>query len=210
MGFLIIAITGIVIAFFMIKDQEELPVLSPDQLDTRLVDQSLRSKMSGHRIRDFQLINQFGKKVSQKEFKGKIYVADFFFTTCPGICPAMTRQMLRVQKANEGEGDFMIISHSVTPETDTPEILMEYAEFYGANNDVWQFVTGDLSEINDLARKSYFAATFEEGKEDEMVHTENFVLIDKEKRIRGIYDGTSEEEVDQLINDIETLRDSYD
>jgi len=209
-GFAIITIFGIVIAFFMITGNKELKVYSPDLLDSRLVDASLQSKMSGHRIGSFNLINQYGKIITEKDFENKIYVADFIFTTCEGICPAMTKQMFRVQEANSESSDFRIISHTVQPEVDSPEVLLEYAELYGADPKIWQFATADRMEIFNLARKSYFAAAVEAGHEQEMVHTENFVLIDKEKRIRGIYDGTSAKEVDQLIDDIEILRESYE
>ena len=209
-GFAIVAFTGMIIAYFMITGNKKLPVLSPDQLDSKIVDPSLRSKMSGHRIGSFTLINQFGDSISEKDFAGKIYVADFFFTTCPGICPVMTKQMFRVQEANLNHSDFRILSHTVQPEVDSPSVLLEYAELYKAQPAIWQFATGDRMEIFNLARKSYFAAILEEGKEDEMVHTENFVLVDKEKRIRGLYDGTSKDEVDQLIEDIELLRSEYE
>lgn len=209
-GFVIIALTGMLIAYFMITGNRKLPVISPDQLDSKIVDPVLRSKMSGHRIGAFKLINQFGDTISEKDFEGKIYVADFFFTTCPGICPVMTKQMSRVQEANLNYSDFRILSHTVQPEVDSPAVLLEYAKLHKAQPDIWQFATGDRMEIFSLARKSYFAAVLEEGKENEMVHTENFVLVDKEKRIRGIYDGTSKEEVDQLIEDIELLRSEYE
>ena len=209
-GFIIIAATGITIAFFMISNNKKLEVLSPDQIDARLVDPSLQSVMSGHRISSFSLTNQYGETITEKNFENKIYVADFFFTTCQGICPKMTSQMVRIQEANENKDDFMILSHTVMPEVDSPAVLLEYANLYGANPEIWQFATGERMNIFNLARKSYFAATLEEGHEDEMVHTENFVLVDKEKRIRGVYDGTSTIEVNQLINDIELLRSSYE
>ncbi len=209
-GVAVIAITGIIIAYFMIVGNRSLEVYSPDQINAKLVDPSLQSKMSDHRIGSFNLVNQYGEDITEQDFENKIYVADFFFTTCPGICPTMTGQMVRVQEANKDMNDFRILSHTVQPEVDSPEVLLEYAELYQADPKIWQFATGDRMEIFNLARKSYFAAELEEGKEDEMVHTENFVLVDKEKRIRGIYDGTSEDEVDQLIDDIELLRESYE
>ena len=209
-GFVLISITGFVFAFFMITGNKTLKIYSPYELNSELVDSSLQSKMSGHRIGSFNLINQYGEIITEKDFENKIYVADFIFTTCPGICPVMTKQMVRVQNANIDQQDFRILSHTVQPDVDTPELLLEYANLYEADPTIWQFVTGDRIDIFNLARKAYFAASVEPGHEEEMVHTENFVLIDKEKRIRGIYDGTSIEEVDRLIDDIEILRNSYE
>lgn len=195
----------------MISDNENLAIINPVKIDEKLVDPELQNVMSGHRIGSFKLVNQFGDTITQHDFEGKIYVADFFFTTCPGICKAMAVQMKRVQDANSGQLDFKIVSHSVTPEMDQPAILLDYALRNGADPEIWQLTTGNRNEIFDLARKSYFAASLEiGGDEDDMVHTENFVLVDKERRIRGIYDGTSNEEVDQLISDIEILRKSYE
>jgi protein SCO1/2 len=117
---------------------------------------------------------------------------------------------MRVQKAYEDADDFMIVSHSVTPEIDSPAVLKEYAERYEAKPEKWVFLTGNKKLIYDLARKSYFAATTEgDGGVDDFIHTENFVLVDKEKRIRGFYDGTDPESVDQLITDIEILQQEY-
>jgi protein SCO1/2 len=210
-GFILILLCGITIAYFMITDNKQLEIYNPVKIDEKLVDSKLHSIMSGHRIGHFNLINQYGKTITEKDFENTIYVADFFFTTCPGICLAMAKQMVRVQEANKDALDFKILSHTVQPEVDSPAVLLEYAEFYDANPEIWQFATGDRMEIFNLARKSYFAATLEKGgDEGDMVHTENFVLVDKEKRIRGIYDGTSVEEVDKLIEDIEILRKSYE
>lgn len=211
LGFSLIVVCGIIIAYFMISDNRRLEIFNPVKIDEKLVDRELQGIMSGHRIGIFNLINQYGKRISEKDFDNKIYVADFFFTTCPGICIAMANQMVRVQEANKNETDFRILSHTVQPEIDSPAVLLEYAELYNADSAIWQFGTGDRMEIFNLARKSYFAATLEKGADEgEMVHTENFVLVDKEKRIRGIYDGTSEKEVDKLIEDIEILRKSYE
>jgi len=210
-GLLVVTVTGMIIAYFMIQDQRQLGIYNPVKIDEKLVDQSLQSKMSGHRIGSFQLTDQFGDVISEKNFENKIYVADFFFTTCPGICIAMAKQMYRVQDAFSEHDNFAILSHTVQPEIDTPEILDEYAKLYEAKPGIWFFATGDRQIIFDLARKSYFAATLEPGHEEtEMVHTENFVLVDKEKRIRGIYDGTSTRDVDRLIEDIEILFHDYE
>lgn len=210
-GLFIVIAVGVIIAYFMIDDQKSLGIYNPVKIDEKLVDKSLRSKMSGHRIGSFELINQNGEVMTDQDFENKIYVADFFFTTCPGICKAMAKQMYRVQEAFSDHENFAILSHTVQPDVDTPEVLYEYAKLQEAKEGQWYFVTGDEMEIFDLARKSYFAATLEPGHDEtEMVHTENFVLVDKEKRIRGIYDGTSFEDIDRLIEDIEILFKSYE
>ena len=180
-------------------------------IDPELVDKSMQNVTNNHKIADFELINQDGEIFSQNDLKGKYYVTDFFFTTCPSICPDMSSQLQRVQKAYFENDEFLIVSHSVTPEIDSVKVLKEYAELYEANPKKWIFLTGDKKVIYDLARKSYFAATTEgDGGIDDFIHTENFVLVDKEKRIRGFYDGTSKESVNQLIIDIEILAQEYE
>lgn len=210
-GFVLVFICGVAIAYHMITDQKKLPIYNPADLNPDLVDESLRSQRSKHRIAAFDLINQDGERFTEAGTEGKIYVADFFFTTCPSICPKMTKQMHRVQEEYGTHQDFMILSYSVQPEVDSPSVLMNYAQLNDAQPGTWQFLTGDKKQIYDLARKSYFAATTEgDGGVNDFIHTENFVLVDKEKRIRGMYDGTSTEEVDQLIEDIEILMNSYE
>ncbi|MBD98736.1 MAG: SCO family protein [Verrucomicrobia bacterium] len=207
----LILVIGIAIAYKLIIDDQELPIFSPSQINPELVDPSLQFERGQHTIDDFELIDQNNNSFSQKNLKDKIYVADFFFTTCPTICPDMSGQLKRVQDAYSDQDDFMILSHTVQPEVDSPKVLKAYADLYEANTDQWVFVTGKKATIYDLARKSYFAAVTEgDGGPDDFIHTENFVLIDKEKRIRGFYDGTSEESVGQLIADISILANSYD
>lgn len=208
--FLILCV-GIAIAYVMIKDNRSLPIYTPAMINPELVDESKRSERVKHQIADFELIDQDGKPFNQSALDGKYYVSDFFFTTCPTICPDMSAQLQRVQKAYGEAEDFMIVSHTVDPETDSAETLKAYAKLYEADPEKWIFLTGDKKTIYDLARKSYFAATTEgDGGVDDFIHTENFVLVDKEKRIRGFYDGTSKESVDQLITDIEILAQEYD
>ncbi|MEQ8909673.1 MAG: SCO family protein [Vicingaceae bacterium] len=206
----LLLMVGIGIAYQMIKSDRSLPIYSPMMINPELVDESKQDVKKNHRIADFSLIDQDGNAFTQEQLADKYYVTDFFFTTCPTICPDMSSQLMRVQEAYEEDGDFMIVSHSVTPETDTPEILKEYANRYEAKENKWVFLTGDKKTIYDLARKSYFAATTEgDGGLDDFIHTENFVLVDKEKRIRGFYDGTDPKSVDQLITDIEILQAEY-
>ena len=207
----IILLVGIGIAYQMIKDNRTLPVYTPVMINPELVDESKRNERVKHRIADFELIDQDGNAFNQNDLEGKYYVSDFFFTTCPTICPDMSSQLQRVQAANQNNSDFLIVSHTVQPEVDSAETLKAYAELYEADPAQWVFLTGDKKMIYDLARKSYFAATTEgDGGGNEFIHTENFILVDKEKRIRGFYDGTSEESVDQLIEDIEILAQEYE
>lgn len=202
---------GIFVAYHFIKDNRKLPVYAPSQINPDLVDTEKQKVTKNHRIADFFLTNQDGETFNSKNLEGKFYVTDFFFTTCPTICPDMSSQLQRVQKKYSNLDDFLIISHTVQPEIDSPEVLKEYAELYEADTKKWIFLTGDKKTIYDLARKSYFAAVTEgDGGVDDFIHTENFVLVDKEKRIRGFYDGTSAKSVDQLIVDIEILAQEYE
>lgn len=207
--FLILCV-GVGIAYKMIKEDRVLPIYSPAMINPELVDDSKQDVTKGHRIAEFTLTNQDGEAVTNKDFDGFYYVTDFFFTTCPTICPSMNSEMQRVQKEFADDVDFKILSHTVQPEVDSVPILKEYADLYEANPDKWIFVTGDKKQIYDLARKSYFAAVTEgSGGPEDFIHTENFVLVDKEKRIRGFYDGTSSSSVDQLMIDIEILSQEY-
>ena len=160
-----------------------------------------------HKVPSFNLIDQNGESVTEQTFKEKIYVTDFFFTTCPGICPKMTENMALVQEAFKDDPEVLLLSHSVTPETDSVQVLKTYAENKGAISNKWYLVTGDRKQIYDLGRKTYFVEQDlgQEKDEDEFLHSENFVLIDKNKHIRGIYNGLNATAVQQLIADIKTL-----
>jgi protein SCO1/2 len=168
------------------------------------------TKKKYHHIANFSLTNQNGKTITQDDYKNKIYVADFFFTTCQSICPIMTDNMTQVQKAFLHDDDVKILSYSVTPEIDTVAQLKRYAEEKGVNDSKWNLVTGDKKQIYELARKSYFVVkTVGDGGPFDMIHTENFVLVDKDRQIRGFYDGTDLKDIDKLIDDIKTLKASY-
>ena len=202
---IVVVITGMVIGYFLIKPKV-LPVFNPSDINPKLVDESVQGVTKLHRVGSFNLTNQEGKTITEKNYKGKIYVTDFFFVTCPTICPKMTKQMERVVDEFKSNNNILFLSHTVMPEHDSVPVLKEYATKHKINSDKWNLVTGDKKQIYDLARKTYFAAITEgDGGVDDFIHTENFVLIDKEKRIRGFYDGTSENDVDRLINDINTL-----
>ena len=209
-AFSVIFFTGVFIAYYISLDARTLPVYNPSQLNPQVVDESMQSVSANHRIAPFELLNQDGNTITEKEFEDKIYVADFFFTTCQSICPKMSGQMQRLAEEFAADNELKFISHTVYPEVDSVPLLNAYAKEYGANPEKWQLVTGDKKQIYDLARKSYFAVTTEgDGGEEDFIHTENFVLVDKDKRLRGFYDGTNPEEVDQLIEDIEILKNEY-
>ena len=213
--FVIILATAIAIAMFMNyqavqRKKDFLKIYNPSDVDPQLVDTSLQNKGEGHLVGDFTLTDQYGKIISQKDLKGKILVVDFFFTTCQGICPQMTNLMKKVQSAFEDEDKVVILSHTVIPEDDSVEVMRTYAEMNGAIQNKWYFLTGDKKEIYRMARENYFvlkkAAVGEgDGGKSDFIHTENFVLVDAKRQIRGYYDGTSAEEVDKLIHDIHTL-----
>lgn len=160
-----------------------------------------------HRIRPFRLVDQRGEPFTEADLGGRIAVVDFFFTTCPAICPLMATSMGAVQKAFLEDDRVILLSHSVTPETDTPDVLATYAEARGVIFDKWKLLTGPKGEIYDLGRRYYFADEDLGGtrNEDDFLHTENFILIDGQRRIRGIYNGLSPDSIRSLIADIEVL-----
>lgn len=207
---LILSIIIISIFYSILKPKKVLPIYQPAQVSTELVDTTIQYQKKYHRIADFSLINQNGKTITQEDYKDKIYVADFFFTTCQTICPIMTKNMHEVQKAFITDDEVMILSHTVTPEIDTVAQLKRYAKEKNVNASKWNLVTGDKKQIYELARKSYLAVKDDgDGGPFDMIHTENFMLIDKERQIRGYYDGTDMKEIERLINDIKILKASY-
>ena len=161
-----------------------------------------------HRISPFKLTNQEGDVVTEKTFEGKIYIVDFFFTICPGICPKMTDNMMSLQDEFLNDDDVLLLSHSVTPEMDSVPVLKRYAEDKGILSHKWHLVTGTQQEVYRLGRKDYFVeeSLGLEKEEDEFLHTENFVLIDRNRHIRGIYNGLNKSSINQLIADISTLK----
>ncbi len=193
--------------YTLMKPVEKLPVYQPAFVNAELVDTTVQYVKKYHSIPDFSLTNQNGKIITQKEYQDKIYIADFFFTTCPSICPKMTANMSDLQHEIVKYGDVMLLSHTVTPEIDSVPVLKAYALKHHVNDEIWNLVTGSKKEIYKLARKSYLAAKSDgDGGKYDMIHTENFVLIDKQKRIRGFYDGTNPEEMEKLLHDLKILR----
>ncbi len=203
----IISIIIIAIIYNTLNVYKPLDIYQPAMVSTELVDSTIQHQKKYHKIADFKLINQNGKTITQDDYKGKIYVADFFFTTCQTICPIMTGHMAQIQKELMNDDEVMLLSHTVTPTIDTVAQLKRYAIKKGVNDEKWNLVTGDKKQIYQLARKSYLAVK-DQGNGDafDMIHTENFMLIDKKRRIRGFYDGTKQEEIDRLLNDIAHLK----
>jgi protein SCO1/2 len=203
----VISIIIIAIIYNTLNVYQPLPIYQPTMVSTELVDSTIQHKKKYHKIANFSLTNQKGKTITQNTYKDKIYVADFFFTTCQTICPIMTDHMVEIQKEIIDDPDVMLLSHSVTPEIDNVAQLKRYAEKKGVNAKKWNLVTGDKKEIYKLARKSYLAVKDNgDGGPFDMVHTENFMLIDKKRQIRGFYDGTNAEDIDRLLEDIQILK----
>lgn len=163
-----------------------------------------------HTIPSFSFTNQDGKTVTEKDLNGSVYVTDFFFTTCHTICPVMSAQMERVYTQFKGDPEVKFLSHTVDPEIDTVEQLKAYALRHNADSKQWIFVTGEKKALYDIARTGYLLNAEEgDGGPDDFIHTQNFALIDKDKRIRGFYDGTDSTQMDQLIGDIRLLLKEY-
>jgi len=204
--FLLFSVVTISLFYRVLTPKKTLPIYSPADVNPELVDSTVQYIQKNHRIADFAFVNQNGKTITQKDYEGKIYVADFFFTTCGSICPKMTANMVEVQKAILNNPKVMLLSHSVTPEIDRVPILKKYALEKGVVDAKWNLVTGDRKAIYSMARKSYLAVKL--GKPEElydMVHTENFVLVDAHRRVRGFYDGTKKEDIAKLLEDIQWL-----
>nr|WP_287937276.1 SCO family protein [Algoriphagus sp.] len=157
-----------------------------------------------HRIADFSLVNQLGDTITNSDVSGKVYVADFFFTSCPTICPLMKKEMLRVYEKYQENPNFKILSHSIDVAHDTPEVLKDYAEKLGVESaSTWNFLTGDQEKIFELGQTSYLTTAMADQLEPGgFLHSGAFLLIDQQGRIRGVYDGTKSDQVDRLINDI--------
>ena len=201
-------LSGIIItAIYQIKKPTKvLPVYQPAQVSKELVDSTVQYVKKYHTIANFALVNQNGDTITQENYKNKIYIADFFFTTCQTICPKMTHNMAQIQEVIKDDPEVMLLSHTVTPDIDTVAQLKRYALQKGVIDRKWNLVTGDKKQIYNLARKSYLVAKDVPYNPYDLVHTENFVLVDKKKRIRGFYDGTDPEAIKQLIEDLKTLK----
>lgn len=186
-----------------------LPYFKDESFTPYWIKPNSKEEQAFHKIPDFKLINQLGDTITQKIFENKIYITDFFFATCPGICPKMTRNMAKVQDAFKKDEDILLLSHSVMPTTDSVSVLNAYAKTYNVIANKWHLVTGDKNEIYTLGRDHYFVENDlgEQKSIDDFLHTENFLLIDKNKHIRGIYNGLNRASIQQLIADVRTLLD---
>lgn len=195
------------ILYFLVKPKSQLPVYNPVDVNPRLVDDAVKHISRDHKISDFHLINQNGDTISQINFENKIYIADFFFTRCQTICPVMAINMAELQDYYKEDNSVKFLSHSVTPVIDSVSVLRAYADKHHAIDGKWEITTGDKKHIYELARKSYFAVLDEgDGGDQDFIHTEQFVLVDKKKQIRGFYDGTDPTEMERIIKDIEILK----
>lgn len=204
---LVLSVIIITAIYQILSPTVTLPVYQPNMVNAELVDSTKLHVKKYHTIADFALLNQNGDTITQKDYENKIYIADFFFTTCPTICPIMTDNMLKLQEILKTQDNVLLLSHTVTPEIDSVPVLKAYAEKKGVNDAKWNMVTGEKQQIYDLARKSYLVAKYEPFDGDyDMIHTENFVLVDTRRRIRGFYDGTNWDEMEDLLKDLEMLQ----
>ena len=187
---------------------EYLPYYNDESFTAHWLTPNSKEEEAFHKIPDFNLTNQLGEKVSRKTFEDKIYVTDFFFVSCPGICPKMTKNMFKVQEEFKNDSGISFLSHSVTPSIDSVSVLNAYAKNNGVIDNKWHLVTGDRDEIYNLARDQYFVENDLGVPKDinDFLHTENFLLIDKKKHIRGIYNGLNRASIAQLIIDIKALQ----
>jgi len=206
--FLVLSAIIVYLFFNALQPAKKLPIYQPSMVNPELVDSTLQFKKKYHAIADFSLTNQNGEIVTQKNYEDKIYIADFFFTTCPSICPIMTKNMALLQ--DKVGDDVLLLSHSVTPEIDSVVKLKKYALEKGVDDSKWNLVTGDKKQIYELARKSYMVVkTDGDGGAYDMIHTENFALVDKKRQVRGYYDGTKAEDMEKLMEDLAILKASY-
>ena len=191
-----------------IDKSKTLPFYNSEEFTPEWIAENDKNYSNIHKIAPFEFTNQNGEKITHKNFEGKIYIADFFFTTCPSICPILAKNMANIQEIYKNDDDIMLLSHSVMPWIDTVEKIKEYASEKNAIDNKWHLVTGDREKIYDLARTSYFAdEDFKKTKdESEFIHTENFILVDKKGRIRGVYNGTLALDVQRLKRHIEILK----
>ncbi|MFD2572758.1 SCO family protein [Spirosoma soli] len=189
---------------------DKLPILGQREAVTKVVDGKTVTDSTYQTVPDFKFVSQYGDTVTAKALDNKIYVADFFFTSCPTICPKMKVQLKRVYEKFKGNPDIMLLSHTIDPAHDSVAVLKEFADNLGITGQQWLFVTGDREKIYDIAQNSYMVtAQTDSSAPGGVVHSGAFILVDKAKHIRGIYDGTTEEGVDKLMNDMERLLAEY-
>lgn len=208
LAFVLLVLSVVIVGLFYIalKPKEVLPVYQPAMVTPELVDESIQYVKKYHTIAPFSMTNQNGQPITEKDYDNTIYVADFFFTTCPSICPIMIKNMYALQEKLADLPQVKLLSFSVTPQIDSVAQLKRYALKNKVDDARWNLVTGSKKDIYQLARKSYLVVKDDgDGGPYDMIHTENFVLVDKQKRIRGFYDGTQQEAMDAIYNDIKLL-----
>lgn len=213
LGVVLLGISAVIVYLFYnaLQPKKMLKVYSPAMVNEELVAEEIQHVRKYHTIGDFSFTNQNGKTITQEDYKDKIYIADFFFTTCPTICPIMTKNMAAIQAKIIDDPEVLLLSHSVTPQIDSVAQLKKYAVEKGVVDAKWNLVTGPKKDIYEIARKSYLAVkTDGDGGPFDMIHTENFILVDKERRIRGFYDGTKMEDIEKLLEDLTVLQQSYE
>lgn len=207
---IVFSVVGITVYYQLMSENKKLKIYNPIDVNPKLVDFSVKNIKKNHTIDDFELINQNGEVITNADYEGKIYIADFFFTRCNNICIAMAYHMSELQEFYKDDQEIMFLSHSVTPVIDSVPVLKKYAIEKGVIDGKWNLATGLKTHIYDLARKNYFAVLDEgDGDENDFIHTEQFVLIDKERRIRGFYDGTEKEDMEKIKKDIAILKLEY-
>ncbi|MEQ6124294.1 SCO family protein [Pseudotenacibaculum sp. MALMAid0570] len=207
----VFSLVGITVFYQLLLVEKKLKIYNPIDVNPKLVDASVKNIHKNHKIGDFQLINQNGELITNEDYKDKIYIADFFFTRCQTICIAMAYNMSELQEHYKSDNEIMFLSHSVTPVMDSVPVLKEYAINKGVIDGKWNVTTGPKKHIYDLARKSYFAVEDEgDGGDQDFIHTNLFILIDKERRIRGFYDGTEKEDMEKIKKDILILKKEYE
>ena len=207
---LLVFVVGSTASFQILKRPARLPIYNPSDMNPAVVDDDLERIGRGHRVSDFSLTDQWGQPADSSMLSGKIYVADFFFTTCPTICIEMGKNFQKIQAAYMDQPKLNLVSHTVMPEVDSVEVMQAYGDKIGAVKGKWHLLTGEKEELYRLARRQYFAV-MEQGAsfdEHDFIHTENVILIDEKKRIRGFYDGTNDVQMEQLILDIQILLDT--
>ena len=207
----VVFIAGSAASYTILKPKPRLPIFNPSDLNPAVVDDDLERVGRGHRIGNFSLTDQWGNAVDSSLLQGKVYIADFFFTTCPSICIDMGSNFQKIQEHYKDEPRFALTSHTVMPEVDSVEVMNAYGSRMGAIKGKWHLLTGEKRELYRLARREYFAV-MEPGTsfdEHDFIHTENVILVDEKKRIRGFYDGTDDLQMEQLIADIQVLLDNH-
>lgn len=212
--FLIVILAGPIIFYFVLKSgtnhYSHLPILGEKFVDSTLVNNKWVVDTQYHHIAPFQMLNSYGELVTDKTFDSSVYVANFFFATCKTICPTMSSNIEKLQKEFENNPSVKFISYTVDPEHDSPEVLNDYGKEHNAIRNKWYLVTGKKEEIYQLARESYLLNVEKgNGGPDDFIHSELFVLVDKNKRIRGIYDGTKDYEIDTCKDEIKVLLNEY-